>query len=215
MRRTANEVAAQAIVYGTLGFRASLEVTEHPRTKTLCSQLLPWLEQLGLGTRIEEFHREILESPHGSLPRESQTEAYWRGEAASFLGWAIQLFDKPDPTVSIDPGLLLSNLRILQPTASEILANAQLRPQVEIEDYCVYCLTVGHHHQLAALPGDAQAMLSSLLESRFADLGLSEALHRLKGLEVEAAKLVTSVPSVKGLYVVRATTAEWLLGENE
>ena len=37
-----------------------------------CSQLLPWLEQLGLDAQIEAFHREILQSPHGNLPRESQ-----------------------------------------------------------------------------------------------------------------------------------------------
>jgi len=67
---------------------------------SLCSQLLPWLEQLGLGARIEAFHREILESPYEGLSREFQTEALWRGEAASFLGWAIQLFDKPDSAAS-------------------------------------------------------------------------------------------------------------------
>ncbi|HEY7331069.1 MAG TPA: hypothetical protein VH592_25760 [Gemmataceae bacterium] len=208
-------MAAQAIIYGTLGFRASLEVTEHPRTKTLCTQLLPWLEELGLGARIEEFHREILASPHGGLPRESQTEAYWRGEGASFLGWAIQLFDKPDPTVSIDPKLLLSNLRILLPTAKEILSNARLRPQDEIDDYCAYCLTVRHQFQLLALRVDAQTSLHTLHQTRLAELGLSEAYSRLTGVEVEASTLFSTVPSVKGLYVVRAMTAEWLLGQDE
>src|SRR6266851_3180063 len=110
MHRTGREIAAQAIICGALGFRGSLEVTEHPRTIELSSQLLPWLEQLGLGAQIETFHREILKSPHGELPPESQTEAYWRGEAASLLGWATQLLDKPNPTESIDPGLLVRGL---------------------------------------------------------------------------------------------------------
>ena len=61
MNRTDCDVSARAIIYGTLGFRATLEVTEHSRTSTFCSLLLPWLEQLGLGTQIEEFHREILQ----------------------------------------------------------------------------------------------------------------------------------------------------------
>jgi hypothetical protein len=37
----------------------------------------------------------------------------------------------------------------------------------------------------------------------------------LKGVEVEASTLASTVPSVKGLYVVRAMTAEWLLGKDE
>ena len=214
MHRTDREVAVQAIICGTLGFRASLEVTEHRRTNALCSQLLPWLEQLGLSNRIEALHREILESPHGGLPRELQTEAFWRGEAASFLGWAIQLFDKPDSTVFIDPGLLVSNFRILQPTVGELMSSARLRPQLEIDDYCAFCLTVRHQHQLSVLREDGQATLTRIHQSRLTELGLSEAFRRLKGVEVEATTLASTVPSVKGLYVVRALTAEWLLSKD-
>lgn len=43
---------AQVILWETLSFRASLEETERPRTKTLRSQLLPWLEQLGIGMEM-------------------------------------------------------------------------------------------------------------------------------------------------------------------
>jgi hypothetical protein len=214
MHRTDREVAVQAIVFGTLGFRASLEVTEHPRTRAVCSQLLPWLEQHGLSNRMEALHREILESPHGGLPRELQTEAFWRGEAASFLGWAIQLFDRPDSTEFIDPGLLVSNLRILQPTVSEFLSSENLRPQLEIDDYCAFCLMVRHQFQLSSLRGEGRATLERIHQSRLTELGLSEAFRRLKGVEVEATKLTFTVPSVQGLYVVRALTAEWLLSKD-
>jgi hypothetical protein len=215
MHRTDHEVAVQAIVFGSLGFRASLEVTEHPRTKSLCTQLLPWLEQLGLSARVETFHREILSSPHGRLPRESQAEAFWRGEAASFLGWAIQLFDKPASTEFTDPGLLVSKLRILQPTAHQLLSNAKLRLQTEIDDFCAFCLMVRHQFQLSALAGDGQAMLRSIQQTRLAELGLTEAFHRIQGAELEAATLVSTAPSTRGLCVVRALTAEWLLGNEE
>ena len=215
MRRTDREVAAQAIVCGALGFRASLEVTEHPRTKEFCVRLLPWLEQHGLSNRMEAIHREILESPHGGLPRELQPEAHWRGEAASFLGWAIQLFDKPDPHGFIDPGLIVKNLRILQPTVSELISSAKLRPQLEIDDYCAFCITVRNQNQLSLLGGDGHATLTRIHKARLTELGLSEAFHRLKGVEAEAAKLAAVVPNVKGLYVTRALTAEWLLGKDE
>ena len=194
-----------------LVFRPSLEVTENPRSKSISSQLLPWLEQIGLGPQIEPFHREILRSPQGSLSRESQTEAFWRGEAASFLGWAIQLLDKPDSTELIDPGLLVSNLKILQPTATELLSNAKLRPQNEIDDYCAYCLMVRHQFQLSAITTDGKAILGSIHEKRLAELGLTEAFHRLKGVEQDAATLASTMSSVRGLYVVRSLTAEWML----
>src|SRR5258708_5522124 len=109
MRRSSREVAVQAVISGALGFRASLEVTEHPRCATLCSQLLPWLEHLDLGDQIKEPHREILLTRHRELSRESQTEAHWRGEAAAFLGWAIQLLDEPDPTMSVDSGVIVES----------------------------------------------------------------------------------------------------------
>jgi hypothetical protein len=213
MYRTSHEVAFQAIIFGTLGFRASLEVTEHPRSKSLCSQLLPWLEQLNVDARIEEFHREILEAPYQQLPRESQTEAYWRGEAASFLGWAIQLFDKPNPIRPVDAGVLVERLRILQPNASDLVSSANLRPEHEVEDYCTFCLTVRHHLQLSALDKDGQTVLKRTHQTRLTELGLNEALDRQREIEIDAAQLASDVPSARGLYVVRALASEWLLGK--
>jgi hypothetical protein len=211
MHRTSREVAARAILCGTLGFRESLEVTEHPRSKALCAELLPWLERFGLADRMEAVHRELLQSPHGKLPAELRTEAFWQGEAASLLGWAIRLFDKPDSTASIDPGLLVSNFRILQPTVGELVSSAELRPQPEIEDYCAFCLAVRHQHQLSALDGEGQAVLSRIHQSKLAGLGLAEALHRLDPLQVKAIGSASNSLGATGLYVVRGLTAEWLL----
>jgi hypothetical protein len=47
-----------------------------------------------------------------------------------------------------------------------------------------------------------------------ADLGLSQAFHRRREIEIEAAQLASVEPSVRGLYVVRPLTAEWLLGKD-
>ncbi len=213
MCRRSREIAVQAVIYGTLGFRASLEVTEHPRCITLCSQLLPWLEQLNFGDRIEEFHREILETPYSELPKKSQAEAYWRGEAASFLGWAIQVCDKPDPIHSVDPGVLVERLRILQPNASDLVKSAELRREHDIEDYCVFCLTVRHYFQLPALDKDGQDTLNRIHQARLTDLGLSESLVRQPDIQMEAAELTSCVPSARGLYVARSLASEWVLGK--
>jgi hypothetical protein len=214
MRRSSHEIAAQAIIYGTLGFRASLESTVHPRSAPLCSKLLPWLEQLNLDTRIEECHRQILATPYQELPPKSQTEAYWRGEAASILGWAIQLLDKPNPTVSVDPGVLVEKLRILNTNACDLISSASLRSGFEVDEYCTFCLAVRHQFQLTALEQDGQEVLNRIHHSRLAELGLSGASHRQKEIEIEAAQLASAVPSVRGLYIVRALTSEWLLGKD-
>jgi hypothetical protein len=112
-------------------------------------------------------------------------------------------------------GLLVSNLRILQTTVGELISSAKLRPQTEIDDYCAFCLIVRHQAQLSVLGEDAQATLSRIDESRLTEMDLNKAIHRLKGVEVEATTLASTVASVKGLYIVRAMTAEWLLGKND
>lgn len=213
MRRSSREVAIQSIIFGSLGFRASLEVTVHPRCEPLCSQLLPWLEEQGFGDRIEEFHREILETPHRELSRESQAEAYWRGEDASILGWAIQLCDKPDLVQPVYPKMLVDRLRILQPNARDLVSSASLRSDREIVDYCTFCLKVRHHNQLSLLDRDGQNVLQRIHQSNLFNLGLNNDLDRQREIESDAAELASSVPHVRGLYVVRAMASEWLLGK--
>jgi hypothetical protein len=212
MSRPAYEVAAQAIICGALGFRASLEVTEHRRTEELSARLLSWLEDLGVGAQIEPYHREILETPHGKLPRDFQTEANWRGESAAVFGWSIFLFDTPHPVDRIGPGVLVSKLQILQPFADQILAGAKLRPKPEIDAYCLFCLEVRHQFQLKALPEETQATLSNIHPTRLAELGLNEAFYRSDAIDKKAADVASAAPEAKGLYVVRALAAEWLLG---
>jgi hypothetical protein len=90
-----------------------------------------------------------------------------------------------------------------------------LRSQVEIDDYCAYCITVRHQFQLTGFRPDDQAVLRTLQQTRLANLGLSDAYRRLTGVDVEASTLASSGPRVKGLYLARAVTAEWLLGEDE
>lgn len=216
MRRSPHEVAVQAIVFGTLGFRASLEATAHERCATLCSQLLPWLEQQNLAGQITEYHREILKTPYQGMPQRFQTEAYWRGEAASFLGWAVQWLDRPHRTASIDTGELVKRLRILQPNLSDFVASACLRPEQDIDDYCAFCWTIRHLFQISVLDEDKHAVFNQIHQSKLAELVLSEAYHREREkAEREAAQLASATASVQGLYIARALTSEWLLGNHE
>jgi len=208
MIRTAREIAAQTIVHGVLGFRASLEITDHPRSREICSRLLPWLDELGLAQQIEPFHREILETPYGQLPPESRTEACWCGESASVLGWAVQLLDAPDRQTQIDPARLVARLNLLRPEAANLAATATLRPQQEIDTFCAFCLAVRTRYQQLSVSDDLTPILDRILRKRMAELGLPNADQAV----AEAAVFVAeTTPPPRGLYVIRALAAEWLL----
>ncbi|WP_428308637.1 hypothetical protein [Lacipirellula sp.] len=169
---------------------------------------------MNFGDRVKEVHREILSTPHGDLPQEFVTEAVWRGEAAYFLGWAIQLFDKPHPSTFTDPGALTGVLQLLQPDANELVPSARLRAHPEIDDYSALCLLIRHLLQLQEMQAGGRDSLERAYQSRLAKLGLSPASNRLEPGAADAVISSTAKDS-RGLYVVRSLAAEWLLGEEE
>jgi hypothetical protein len=213
--RERQEILEFALICGTLGFRASLEVTSHVRCRELSDRLLPWLEELSLDTQISPLHREILGCPHASLPADLRVEAYWRGESASLFGWSIGLFDQPDPIASINPNLLVERLRILRPGAVESLQCANLRSREQISGYCGFCLAVRNRFQMTSLGSEHQAIFDSLYKNTLEELGLSKGLISQEIVLAEATRHVANAPGTKGLYVVRAIAAEWLLGKDE
>jgi hypothetical protein len=146
------------------------------------------------------------------LTHDQQTEAYCRGESAAVFGWAIQLFETPDRSDSIDPGLLASSLRILHPSADQLLRNASLRPEAEIHEYCFQCLEIRHQFQLQAQPRELQEILQEIHRKRMAELGLTDALDRSQAVVAEAENFASTATDSRGMYVVRALAAEWLLG---
>jgi hypothetical protein len=72
---------------------------------------------------------------------------------------------------------------------------------------------VRHHLQLSSLDSDGQIVLKRIHHAKLSNLGLNDNLDRQREIESYAAELASSVPHVKGLHVVRALAAEWLLGE--
>lgn len=211
MIQAASEIAGQAIVYGALGFRASLDVIDHPRSPELSTRLLPWLEEIGLADRIEPLHREILETPPGPLPPGHSTEAYWRGESAALLGWALHLFETPDRHLPIDAKQLVDRLQLLRPEAATLIAEATLRPKPEIDNFCAFCLAVRNQFQQLSAPKDVANLLGGILRKRMVELRLNDVDAAIE----EASAFATETnPPPRGLYVVRALAAEWLLGRD-
>jgi hypothetical protein len=212
MIRSPREIASRAMVNGALGFRASLEVTFHPRATEISSRLLPWLEQLGLAGEIEPLHREILGTAHGQLSPRDRTEAYWRGEGAAVLGWAMEVLDAPDPTVPVDTDQLVERLNLLRPAAAKILAAAALRPKSEIDEYCAFCIAVRHEYQKRSVSPEIGVTLDRIHRIRMEELGLCD-IDR--AIEEASAFADRTTPPLQGLYVVRAIAAEWLLGVDD
>src|SRR5262249_17935070 len=146
----------------------------HPRSAELSSRLLPWLEDLGLGEQIEEFHREILESAHGQLPPDQRTEAYWRGESAAVLGWSVRILDKPDLESPVDPGHLADGLKLLRPQADDLLNEATLRSRQEIDEFCAFCLAVRSQCHQSTASEEVARTLDAICRKRMRELALHD-----------------------------------------
>jgi len=210
--RTAHEIACRALVHGALGFRASLEMTRHPKCDQACLSLLPWLQEVGLASSITDFQREILNCHHGKLSLEAQTEAFWRGESAALLAWSIQLFDSLDPVATVDPNSLVDCLRILKPEAGELIEGASLRPSHELQSFCIFCIAVRNRFQLAQLGARNRLLFDAICKTRLEELGLHRDNEAWERILEETTQFAAVTPNSKGLYVVRALAAEWLLG---
>jgi len=212
MIRSAREITSRAMVYGALGFRASLEITVHARSVEISSRLLPWLDELDLAGQIEPYHLEILETAHGQLSPRDRTEAYWCGEGAAVFAWAVEVLDAPHPTDPVDSGQLVDRLNLLRPEAAKLLAEAALGPESEIEEYCAFCIAVRHEYQKRSASPETGLMLDQLGRIRMAELGLRNVDRAIAEASAFADR---TTPPPRGLYVVRAVCAEWLLGKED
>jgi hypothetical protein len=214
MMRKTRDIAGATMIHGALGFRASLEVSDHRRCEELCGRLLPWLEELGLADLIDPFHREILGTPYRGLPRDLQTEAYWRGESAVVLGWCVHFFDAPDPIAEIGAKVLLDRLKLLRPEANALLATAQLRPTTEIERYCAFCIAVRNRYRSLSVEEQTRVKLDEIHNRWLDEIGINNDNVPLELLVEEASRFVSEFPNARGFYSVRAYAAEWLLGRS-
>jgi hypothetical protein len=142
-RREPRQVAKRALILGTIAFRASLEVTDHPRVLEISRQLLPWLTHIRCADELDPIERELLETPFGQLSDSQKMDANWAaGEAALFFCWML---NRAEPLHEKDAAVqshLPETLLILQPDASEIIQFASLRDIAEIEDTCRHFILI-------------------------------------------------------------------------
>ena len=124
------------------------------------------------------------------------------------FGWVVQIFDAPDPALPIDPAQLVDRLHLLKPAVTNLLTEATLRATPEIDEFCAFCLAVRTQYQKLSMPEDIALTLDHILRKRVDELGLPDADRAITEASAFAAR---TTPPPRGLYVIRAMAAEWLL----
>jgi len=211
-RREPRQVAKRALVLGALAFRASLEVTDHPRVPEIARQLLPWLTEMGCGDELDPIEREELATPLGQLSDSQRADVNRAGEPAAFFGWTLNLVPPLPDVDAADQADLLAVLRILKPEAADILQSASLRDRAEIEDTCRRFVLVRAILQESRVEPPARDVIRRYYLQNLKDAGIAvpeDAIER-------AAAIVSRMTPqdrirVAGIYFVRSHAALWYL----
>jgi len=205
---------------GAVAFRASLEVSEHPRTSKISSWIPEWLEKLGVAEELDPLEREILITPYGQLDKSQRIDANWSGEGAALFCWALNIGEQPPLLQNADQGEVISTLRVMQPEASELLSAPTLRCDRELEEYCKTVLLVrlmlreahvGERDLGAQVRQQATSIGRKLVRRNLADFGIEvgdsdfETTHQLvANVSPEQRR------SAAGAYVARDIAVTWL-----
>jgi hypothetical protein len=90
---------------------------------------------VGAGRFLTDRQRRILHSPHpiGHLRPDLALEAFWCGDGAAVLLWAVGLLPEvPSSTDSVDPRAMMQALPTSQDAARALLERCHLRPRDEL-----------------------------------------------------------------------------------
>ncbi len=210
--RTAREVAERVIVMATLASRASLEVTDHPRSDEISERLLGWLEQYDLAGTLDPIEREILATPRGTLTTSQRIDATLAEEGACFFAWCISRGPPLALKERADARQLASSFRILHTDVRDTVGSAALRPEPEIVCGCVdILLTLSELRQRRLADDSARKLLAELEMRRIVELGLhvspesEECCH-----DFVDSLSINEQRAIAGIQFVRGEAARWL-----
>lgn len=212
--REPQQVAKRALILGTIAFRASLEVTEHPRVVEISERLLPWLSEVECQDELDPIERELLETPLGELSDSQALDANWAGEAATLFCWMLKLAGPIDETSPTDQSRLPDLLFILHPEAAQIVRSASLRDRAEIEDTCRHFVLIRSILQESRMSLQAAEIIRRMNVQTLTEVGLvvtDDALARAS----ESVSLMTPEERSRaaGFYFVRAHAALWFFSD--
>lgn len=211
--RDPQQVAKRALILGAIAFRASLELTDHPRVVELSLRLLPWLEQVGCSDELDPIERELLETPYGRLGDGLRIDANCAGEAASFFCWALGLASPLEVSSPADQSGLTVLLAILRPDALGILQSASLRSIGEIEDACRHFVLIQSILRETKIE-EARDIVRRYHLQKLEAVGLNateDAIARASETVAQMTPLERS--RAAGFYSVRAHAALWFFSD--
>jgi hypothetical protein len=212
VKREPQQVARRALVLGAVAFRASLEVTDHPRVVELSQRLLPWLTEVGCENELDPIEREELATPLGQLSDSQRGDVNWAGEQAAFFGWMLtRVAPLPDEGPTDQTGLLQA-LCILKPEASAIVRSASLRDHAEIEDACQRFVLVRSILQESRVEPPARDIVRRVNLKKLEDVGVGvtqEAIAR--ATDIVNRMTAQDRKRAAGAYFVRSHAALWFL----
>ncbi len=205
------QVAKRAIILGAISYRASLEVTDHPRVVELSRLLLPWIHTLGIDDELDPIERELLETPFGELSVSQKMDANCASESASFFCWALSLTGPLDVVAPADAMRLLELLRVLKPDGATILQAVTLRAVADLEAACKHCVLVRSALQEARVAPSVGEIIRRVNRQRLADVGIAASDDdMMRASSAVAAMSPDERSRAAGLYVARDHAALWL-----
>lgn len=209
--RSPQQVARRALILGALAFRASLEVTDHPRVSAISQQLLPWVEQAGCAEELDPIEREELATPFGELSESQLTDLNWAGESATFFCWVLGRLPALDPKTPADQSVLLDVLPILKPSVNDFIESAALRDTAEIEEACRQFVLVQSLLREARVRAARDIIRHGQLQM-LSDAGITVDDAAVKRAEETLAAMTAEERArAAGFYFVRAHAGLWLL----
>jgi hypothetical protein len=212
--RQAAQVARRAVAMTALAFRASLEVTDHPRSTELSGGILGWLESAGAASELEPIERDLLGTPYRQLDKQQIGDAHWSGEGAWILAWAIGHAELPSLCEPVDCRPLFERLRIMRPEVHDLLTGARLRSDDELTTYSVSAWAFRSELHLRRV-GTARTLLAKIERGRLEELGLAPS----EEIIAETAKLVAGLSdeecqTAAGPAFVREYAIFWLFSDH-
>jgi hypothetical protein len=129
----AERVAIRALALAALAMRGVLENAPKKEAAETHGRLVSWAREVGAEAEMEEYEREVLLTPPGSLHPQTQTNAMWRLEGLVVLLWALGRADLPPHDHETDPRAVFPAAGMLDADAARaLLAAPVLRPRDEI-----------------------------------------------------------------------------------
>jgi len=215
--RSAEAVHRRALALAYLTCRAMIDSDPHANAGKMSSNIMLYVDGVGLANEFLPHELRLLKSPFGTLDESECIETSWLSEGMVVLAWAIGQAELPSPRVKCDPGPVAIGLGMFQPRTRERLAKAKLRDAREIEakslTYLALNWRIGHFIEN---PGEKMDLAAKLKDPSSPHLLVDEVEMADNDLALDGVPLA-KVPRAKAgefFHIVRErfNAFKWLQG---